>query len=133
MLNIDIEIFCDGSGLGGYGWIAKSLSGDVLKRFWGKYEGTATNNITEYLAVITALEWACETVIGKVSVFTDSLLVVSQVSGKWQCRKPHLQPLHKQTKELVTRLGAKLAWIPRGKNIEADELSHGWETNLQVD
>lgn len=124
----NVEIFCDGSGLGGYGWIVKSSSGAVLHKHFGKHEGDApTNNICEYEAVITALEWIKGKTTGKISVFTDSMLVVSQVAGTWRCKKVHLQPLQKRAKALVNELDVKLAWIPRAKNKEADELSHGWE------
>jgi len=127
VLNLTLEIYCDGSGTGGYGWTAQSASGNIIKEHWGKIQGDTTNNVAEYEAVISALKWALENTVGNVFVYTDSLLVVSQVSGTWRCKKPHLQPLLKQARELMARTDAKLAWIPRKQNKRADELSHGWE------
>lgn len=125
--SMNIEIFCDGSGLGGWGFTATSSSGNVLYEEYGKLDGDVTNNILEYRAVIEALKWVRDKTCGSVSIFTDSMLVVSQVSGTWRCKKPHLQPLLKEAKTLVFETRAKLAWIPRGKNTRADELSHGWQ------
>lgn len=120
---MNLEIFCDGSGKGGYGFTVSSASGNVLHEHFNKVEGATTNNITEYMAVIEALKWAKDKTNGNVSVFTDSLLVVSQVAGTWRCKKPHLQPLLKEAKELVSYIGARVAWIPRAQNKRADELS----------
>ena len=43
-----------------------------------------TNNITEYKACIVGLQVALEFSAYDLSIFRDSLLIISQIEGKWQ-------------------------------------------------
>lgn len=72
-----------------------------------------TNNEEEYRGVIKALE-LCKA--GDI-VFTDSLLVVNQVSGKYKVKKEHLKPLCQRAKYLRDEKCAFLNWIEREKNL----------------
>jgi ribonuclease HI len=72
-----------------------------------------TNNEEEYRGVIYALR-LCNA--GDI-VYTDSLLVVNQIYGKYKVKVPHLRPLCKKAQELVKEKGASVIWIEREKNL----------------
>ena len=55
--------------------------------------GEATNNIAEYKAIIRALEIGAGHCRRKVFVYSDSELVVKQVSGSYRIKKHHLLEL----------------------------------------
>ena len=77
----------------------------------------STVNIGEYDAVIRALEEAQRLKLKQVELFTDSELVVRQVSGEYQCKALHLRPSRDYVRELLQELGATLQWIPREENL----------------
>jgi ribonuclease HI len=72
-----------------------------------------TNNEEEYRGVIKALE-LCQA--GDI-VFTDSLLVVNQIYGKYKVKKEHLKPLCQIAQELIQKNGASVIWIERENNL----------------
>ena len=49
-----------------------------------------TNNITKYEACIVGLQVALEFEAYDLSVFGDSLLIISQIKGKWQAQDTKL-------------------------------------------
>ena len=82
------------------------------------YCAPVTNNTGEYLVVIRALE----KIIARggeeqTIICTDSLLVVNQVKGTWQCRKPRLVLLRDRVRQLSSEAKATLLWIPREENL----------------
>ncbi len=95
--------------------------------------GINTNNVAEYSAVINALKWILnnnpDSVIG-ISFFLDSLLVASQLSGKFKVKHPNMIPLFSQVKILESRIGVKITYsqIPRAQNFAADAM-----VNLALD
>jgi ribonuclease HI len=72
-----------------------------------------TNNEEEYRGVIEALHFCSPGDI----VYTDSLLVVNQVYGKYKVKAEHLRSLCQQTKDLLKEKGVSLMWIEREKNL----------------
>lgn len=72
-----------------------------------------TNNEEEYRGVIEALHLCSP---GDV-VYTDSLLVVNQVDGKYKVKADHLRALCQQVKDLLKQKGASLMWINRENNL----------------
>ena len=119
---------CEPSNPGGYacwGWVA--LDGDGAEIATGSgcigHGPAMTNNLAEYRAVIEALRWAYKAGIVGAAVQTDSLLVVKQVNGEWQCTKPHLLELRESAVKGLALTGSALVWIPREQNERADALS----------
>ena len=49
-----------------------------------KLNFSCTNNVTEYKVYIVGLQVALEFRAYNLSVFGDSLLIISQIEGKWQ-------------------------------------------------
>ena len=77
-----------------------------------------TNNEGEYEAVLAALHLVDLCDLESAEIKTDSLLVVNQVNGTWQCRKNTL--LHQRNKireELSRHSNVTLSWIPREENL----------------
>ena len=60
-----------------------------------------TNNFTEYEVCIVGLQVALEFGIYDLSVFGDSLLIISQIEGKWQVRDTKLIPYQKCVSHLA--------------------------------
>ena len=96
----------------GYGVAAVGYRGDY-----------ATNNVAEYLGAIEALKGLKDLEADRPILRGDSKLVVRQLRDEWRVKSPRLKPLYRTAKELVRELGAFLEWIPRERNVEADELS----------
>jgi ribonuclease HI len=75
--------------------------------------GRKTNNEAEYLALIHALKTDVAT---EATIYSDSQLVVNQLTADWEVEKPHLKPLWTAARQLLQKTGAKLVWIPREQN-----------------
>jgi len=107
-LTIDVEasIYTDGASRGNpgdcaYGFIV--VSGDRVLARRSEYLGRCTNNEAEYTAVIRALEEALRLGITSVRVYSDSRLVMSQLSGKWRARDPRMRRLLSRARELSSK------------------------------
>jgi len=81
------------------------------------YHSAVTNNVGEYQAVLDAIALALKLEAMDVEIFSDSQLVVNQVSGVWQCRKRHLLPLRNAVRKGLKEAKYKLSWVPREKNL----------------
>jgi ribonuclease HI len=94
--------------------------------------GTATNNIAEYKALIaglTSIVEKHEPEHTKINVWSDSELMIKQLSWKYKVKSPVLQQLFGQVQELITKLQFKgnkfrFGHIPRENPniVEADAL-----------
>jgi ribonuclease HI len=72
-----------------------------------------TNNEEEYRGVIAALNLCVE---GD-EIYSDSMLVVNQVVGRWKIKKAHLKPFCSECQRLLREKKAKLIWIGRDNNL----------------
>lgn len=89
-------------------------------------EKETSNNVAEYngfLAILVQLqEMKCEQV--EIHVYGDSNLVVQQMTGKWHIRDGFYVPFALSAQRMVHKFPRlRLHWIPREKNVLADELS----------
>lgn len=62
--------------------------------------GHATNNIAEYTAVISALKQAAGYTPGVIDLYSDSQLVIRQLTGRYSINKPHLAKLVNEVRTL---------------------------------
>ena len=62
-----------------------------------------TNKITKYEACIVGLQVALEFGAYNVSVFGDSLLIISQIEGKWQAQDTKSILYQKSVKRLISK------------------------------
>ena len=80
-----------------------------------------TNNVAEYEAVLRAVEYARQFPQEQTEILTDSMLVVNQVNGKWQCKRPELAELRNSVQGLKPS-NVSIGWI-RGTDNEADHFT----------
>ena len=104
------------------GVVVKDISGKIIHQF-GRTIGETTNNVAEYRAVISALEWIVtrprpETI----NFFSDSTLIVNQIKGDWKIKEGHLKPLAARVRQLAGHLSVTYTAIPREQNFQADAL-----------
>lgn len=90
----------------------------------GSFLPQGTNNIGEYTGLIKGLEKCLEMKITDVNVEGDSMLVISQVTGKWKVNHDHLKVLCAKAKDLVKQFRSiTLTHIRREFNKDADGMS----------
>lgn len=126
-----IDIYCDGlvEPVNPGGWACWSFvamnNGKTLHSdsgCLGQGEGM-TNNIAEYESVLRALLWAYKNKHTAPRIYSDSQLVVCQVSGKYKCNKPYLAVLRERVRKGLSMTGGTLEWVPRERNEIADGLT----------
>jgi ribonuclease HI len=125
----ELEIHIDGASRGnpgeaGFGISVATPEGGELAALYG-YLGRATNNVAEYQALIHALRYALQRGARRVSVYSDSELVVRQVEGTYKVKHPDMRPLHREATALLARFEeARVVHVPRERNREADRLAN---------
>lgn len=126
-------IFTDGGARGNpgpaaVGAVVKTETGQILNTI-SRTIGETTNNVAEYTAVITALEWVKNNKehITKnkelvAQFFLDSKLVVNQLNGLFKIKENHLRELLLTVRQLEQEVGGNITYslVPREKNWEAD-------------
>ena len=133
MIEIYFDGCCEQNGTpharAAWGWVAKDAGARIAEDAGRVPEGQLqTNNTGEYTALLEGLRWLTAQAqagrdLGAVRIFGDSQLVVNQVSGYWQVGSPHLAPLCAEARALAAPLGARLQWVKRERNGEADTLA----------
>jgi len=109
-------------GPGAVGVVIKNKEGKVIKEV-GKFIGRATNNEAEYKAIIEGLKECKEKKAGELECFLDSLLVVSQLNGKFKVKDKKIKILWNEAKSLEKNFKEVLYHhIPRTKNYLADKI-----------
>ena len=91
----------------------------------GKYIGRTTNNVAEYYALITALDYTVSQGIDRLLVRSDSELLVRQMQGRYKVKSPDLRPLYERARKLAHGFAYfAIEHVPREQNREADELAN---------
>ena len=104
--------------------VIDAATGEILAQI-ARFVGVATNNVAEYIGLISALEWVSTSRPGaSVHVRMDSKLVIEQMSGNWKVKHPDMQQLAARANVLVAGLRATFEWIPREQNSRADALAN---------
>lgn len=86
--------------------------------------GPGTNNEAEYQAVILGLELAATLKPDRLTIRSDSELMVRQIAGHYRVKAENLKPLHTLVMRLLAPLKrVEIEHIPRERNTEADKLS----------
>jgi len=122
------HIYIDGASLGnpgesGAGIVILNENGSELYRD-SIYLGHMTNNMAEYEALIHALKRACQSSIKNLYIYTDSLLVTNQITGKYKIKNPQLINYADTAKNIIEYFSNfTLKYIPRKKNTLADKLA----------
>jgi ribonuclease HI len=127
--NDPLRIHIDGASRGnpgeaGFGVFVEASGGAAPAELYG-YLGRATNNVAEYQALIHALRWALARGARRVRIFSDSELVVRQISGEYRVKHADMLPLHREATALLRRFeDAAVSHVRREANREADRLAN---------
>ncbi|HWL90744.1 MAG TPA: ribonuclease HI family protein, partial [Actinomycetota bacterium] len=116
-------IACDGASRGNPGpaGIGVEITDDdgVIVAEIARGIGETTNNVAEYTAVVEGLALAKELGARSVSLRSDSLLLIGQLTGRYRVKAPHLQPLHRRARSLGAGFERiSFEHVPREENIE---------------
>lgn len=124
-----LEIFTDGASRGNpgpaaIGIVFRRKGGEALAEH-GEAIGRATNNVAEYRAVVTALEFCQRWGVRRVNLKMDSELIVRQLHGAYRVKSPELRPLYQQVVFLSRGLAEfEVAHVRREQNAHADALAN---------
>ena len=87
--------------------------------------GETTNNVAEYTAVIEGLARADELGAAVVTLRSDSLLLINQLTGRYRVKSAHLEPLHRRARSIAAGFdGVSFEHVRREQNQEADRLAN---------
>lgn len=88
-----------------------------------KWIGHQDNNVAEYAALMEALQYAVSLKARKLHVYSDSEVVVRQMTGEYTCRSSRLYSLHWTCQKLARSLKFSISHVPRENNAEANRLA----------
>lgn len=125
-----LSIYTDGGSQNNPGNAAISFviygDGKLLSQY-SKKIGIATNNVAEYTALITALDYVKNMGIPRIEeirCFSDSQLMVRQLNGEYKIKNLPIKVLAEQVKKIEAffKKPFKYIHIPREQNQLADSL-----------
>jgi len=123
----DLIAYVDGGSHGspgpsGIGVVIEKPNGEQVRI--AKWIGHQDNNVAEYVALLEALQFAVQLKATALHVYSDSELVVKQMTGEYACRSPRLYSLNWMCRKLARSLNFAIAHIPRENNLEANRLAN---------
>ncbi|MGH9669381.1 MAG: ribonuclease HI family protein [Terriglobales bacterium] len=122
----DLIAYVDGGSHGnpgpsGIGVVIEDSSGEKIRI--AKWIGHQDNNVAEYVALLEALQHALTLKSRALRVYSDSEVVVRQMTGEYACSSPRLYALNWVCRKLARSLDFSIAYIPREHNHEANRLA----------
>jgi ribonuclease HI len=122
----DLVAYVDGGSFGnpgpsGIGVIVGGSKNGTIRI--AKWIGHQDNNVAEYMALLEALQCALGLEAKKLHVFSDSEIMVKQMSGEYSCRSPRLYSLNWICRKLARSLNFSISHVPRENNAEANSLA----------
>ena len=76
----------------------------------------ATNNESEYEALIAGLDLAKAVGAARVVIYCDSQVITNQINGDYECKGERMRKYLDEVRARVDDLEAKVVQIPRGEN-----------------
>ena len=119
------SIYTNGSSnrqTGGASIVLLSPEGDAIECMV-RLEFPATNNESEYEALIAGLDLAKAAGAARVVIYCDYQVITNQVNGDYECKGERMKKYLDQVKARMDDLEAKIVQIPRGENERADRLA----------
>lgn len=111
-------------GHAGVGVVLAAADGTPLVTL-GRYIGTATNNVAEYMALIVALGEAAKLGAENLHVRGDSELIIKQMRGEYRVKNPGLKELYEKAQSLVRQFAqVRFEHNLREHNTLADRLAN---------
>jgi len=131
----DLIAYIDGGSLGnpgpsGIGVVIDGMLGGPIRI--AKSIGRQDNNVAEYMALLEALQYAVSLKARQLHVFSDSQIVVRQMTGEYICRSPRLYSLNWTCRKLARALKFSISHVRRENNAEANRLANAAVRKLEV-
>lgn len=122
----ELVAYVDGGSLGnpgpsGIGVVISGCESGPVRI--AKWIGHQDNNVAEYAALMEALQYAVSLKARKLHVYSDSQVVVRQMTGEYMCCSPRLYSLHWTCRKLARALTFSISHVPRENNAEANGLA----------
>lgn len=115
---VKMQLYTDGASRGNpgkaaYGFVLVNSLGQVLHEE-GKTIGNTTNNVAEYTALLKGLEQARIFGASSIECFSDSQLLVRQLSGEYKVKQEHLRVFYDEIKKLERSFDTvTYSWVKR--------------------
>jgi len=91
----------------------------------GYYLGKTTNNVAEYQGLLRGLQHAETLGVDRLTVRSDSQLLVRQIEGQYRVKAAALKPLFQQARDQLARFADwSIEHVYRDDNTRADELAN---------
>ncbi|XP_056698534.1 uncharacterized protein [Spinacia oleracea] len=120
------ELYVDGSATRtgcGAGILIKTPSGDRLE-YAVKFSFLASNNESEYEALILGIQMCQAAGAVSVQAKSDSQLIVGQIQGDFEAKEDSMKMYLSKARKVIDQLqGFTIQHIPRSENQQADALS----------
>ncbi len=131
----DLVAYVDGGSLGnpgsaGIGVVIDDPRGGKIRI--AKWIGRQDNNVAEYLALLEALQCALALKASAIHVYSDSEVVVRQMTGQYRCRSARLYSLHWTCRKLIRSIRFSISHVPRESNAEANALASAAARNRKL-
>ncbi len=131
----DLIAYVDGGSLGnpgsaGIGVVIDNPQGGKIRI--AKWIGRQDNNVAEYLALLEALQCALALNATAIHVYSDSEVVVRQMTGQYRCRSPRLYSLHWTCRKLIRSIRFSISHVRREFNAEANALASAAARNRKL-
>jgi ribonuclease HI/probable phosphoglycerate mutase len=109
----------------GYTITVPEYESEPLVRVGGMI-GRGTNNLAEYNALLIAAQHALRLGLwGPLMAYTDSQLMARQVNGEYKVKDARIKTVREELMHVLTLFSsARIEYLPRAANFEADALSH---------
>jgi ribonuclease HI len=126
MLLDEAKLYTDGGSRGNPGqsacaYVICKMDNSVVEKS-GFYLGVATNNQAEYFGFKKGLERCRDLGIDKITLHSDSQLVVNQMKGAYKVKNQELASLYQEVKALGESFEKiEFVYVPREYNKEADK------------
>src|ERR1700730_17487748 len=123
----DLVAYVDGGSRGnpgpsGIGVVIKGGADGTVRI--GRWIGHQDNNVAEYVALLEALQCALALHAKGLHVYSDSEVVVKQMTGEYACRSSRLYSLNWICRKLARSFEFSISHIRRENNSEANTLVH---------
>jgi ribonuclease HI len=123
----DLVAYVDGGSHGnpgpsGIGVVIERSNGETTRI--AKWIGHQDNNVAEYVALLEALQHAIAAKAKALRVYSDSEIVVKQMTGEYACRSSRLHSLNWICRKLASTVDFAIEHIDREQNREANQLAN---------
>ena len=127
-ISLHVIIHTDGGARGNPGpaaggFVIADAADQTVLQAEGIFLGRATNNVAEYSAMVASLRAAASLGAGQVDLFSDSQLMVRQMTGQYRVKNEGLKPLFDEARQLAGQFQrCDFHHVRREKNEQADAL-----------